>query len=182
MEVVSTNNQATVVALTGFMGSGKSTAGLELAALQGWAFVDLDAFIESRAQLPIREIFRQAGEAEFRNVEHAALETVLADCETPTVLALGGGTFVQPRNAELLRKRGAVTVFLELPVEELLRRCDTEEEENSENVRPLAADAVSFRELYERRLPAYRSADIVVDAAAKDRREIALVIAQALRL
>ena len=173
--------QPTIVALTGFMGSGKSSVGRELASLLGWELVDLDAVIEEREQRTVREIFRQAGETAFREMEHAALKAYLEQCNRPTVVALGGGAFVQPRNAELLRTPGTRTVFLEVPVEELLRRCAVEDAERGEGSRPLASEAASFRELYERRLPAYRRADIVVDATAKDAREVAHMIAKELQ-
>ena len=172
----------TVVALTGFMGSGKTTVGRELSGVLGWEFVDLDAVIEAREQRPIREIFRRGGETAFRALEHAALRTFLAECQKPTVLALGGGAFVQSNNVELLRGSGVRTVFLEVPVEELLRRCVAEEEECGENLRPLAAEPASFLELYERRLPAYGCAEIVVVATAKSPGDIARTIAKALRL
>lgn len=170
----------TIVALTGFMGSGKTTIGRELAGLLGWEFVDLDEVIEEQEQTTIRELFRQRGEPEFRAIEHRTLRAVLSEGSRPTVLALGGGAFAQANNAELLRECRVRTVFLEVPVEELLRRSAAEEAAAGENVRPLAADEGSFRELYARRLPTYRGADMVIDAAEKSPSEIALRIAAAL--
>ena len=38
----------TSVLLVGFMASGKSTVGRELALLLGWVFVDMDSAIEER--------------------------------------------------------------------------------------------------------------------------------------
>jgi shikimate kinase len=168
------------VALTGFMGSGKTTVGRELAARLEWEFVDLDTVIEATEQQTIQEIFRSAGEPAFRALEHEALRTFLAESRTPAVLAMGGGAFVQDESAALLHRFGVVTVFLESPVEELLRRCSADEQQSGERSRPLASDEVSFRDLYARRLPKYRSADIVVDAAHKNPREIAQAIVQAL--
>jgi shikimate kinase len=176
-----TGKHTTVVALTGFMGSGKTTVGRELAARLGWEFVDLDAVIEASEQQTVREIFRTTGEAAFRALEHTALQTFLSETRTPTVLAMGGGAIVQAGNAALLQKPGVVTVFLDVPVEELLRRCSADELRSGENLRPLAGDEVSFQELHMRRLPAYRRADIVVDAAQKNPAEIAQAIADALR-
>lgn len=170
----------TIVALTGFMGSGKTTVGRALAALLEWEFVDLDELIERRESLAIREIFAQRGEAEFRRIEHILLRDLLNRCARCTVVALGGGALAQANNAELLRERGVRTVFLEVPVEELLRRCAAEEAATGENARPLATDEASFRELYARRLPAYRGAKMVMDAAEKSPGEIARRIAAAL--
>lgn len=173
--------QAKVVALTGFMGSGKSTVGLELAALLGWTLVDLDANIEAREGRAILEIFRVEGEAGFRAIERKALQTLLSECRAPAVLAMGGGAFVQAENAALLQQHGVVVVFLDVPLDELLRRCRAEQLGSEENLRPLAADEDSFRALHERRLPAYRRADIVVDAAERTPAAIALNIVEELR-
>ena len=62
-----------VLALCGFMGSGKSTVGRTLAELMGWEFVDLDEEIERQEGTSIREIFVERGEAEFREIEHRVL-------------------------------------------------------------------------------------------------------------
>ena len=98
-----------MVCLTGFMGSGKSTVGRLLAAQLAWHFVDLDAEIERHTGLAISQIFEQKGEAVFRDIEHECLARILGSAserDTRMVLALGGGTFAQPRNAALLREFG----------------------------------------------------------------------------
>ncbi len=88
-----------MVALTGFMGTGKTTVGQALARLLGWSFFDLDCEIERRQKLAVREIFRLYGEAAFREIETATMRSVLQQATDPAVLALGGGTFVEPENA-----------------------------------------------------------------------------------
>ncbi len=93
-----------MVCLTGFMGSGKSTVGRLLAAQLAWHFSDLDAEIERHTGLPISQIFEQKGEAVFRDIEHECLTRILGSAserDARMVLALGGGTFAQPRNAAL---------------------------------------------------------------------------------
>lgn len=171
-----------VVALTGFMGSGKSSTGQELAEFLGWEFVDLDSEIEARKGVPIRELFRQLGEAAFREIEHEALRDCLARMERPSILALGGGAFVQPGNVALLHARRAVTVFLETPVEDMLERCEISNGVETENTRPLASNADEFRMLYEKRLPFYRQADARVQTAGKSVSVIAQEIVSLLGL
>jgi shikimate kinase len=156
-----------IVALTGFMGAGKSSIGRALAALLGWRFVDLDEEIEAAEKMPIRDIFRLGGEAQFREVETAALRGILAGVSSPTVIALGGGTFIQAANAELLRRSRARVVFLDPTVEEMLERCHIESESSQEHLRPLAADPDAFRALHTQRLPHYRKADLTVNTAGK---------------
>src|SRR5271166_4346826 len=87
-----------IVSLTGFMGSGKTSTGRALAELLGWEFIDLDGEIERHERLSIRELFRIQGEEAFRGIENEALRSCLERCSGPTILALGGGTFIQPDN------------------------------------------------------------------------------------
>jgi shikimate kinase len=162
-----------LVCLTGFMGSGKSTVGRMLAAQTGWRFVDLDERIEEAAGIPIREFFERHGEPPFRALEHETLGRILgelAESGGAAVVALGGGTFAQALNQELLRNAAAVVVWLDCPIEELIRRCATMTH------RPLFRDESSLRQLYEQRLPSYRSADARVESGGDPREVIARIL------
>lgn len=174
-----------IVALTGFMGAGKTSIGHALAVLLRWSFVDLDREIELRQGKSVREIFQFHGESQFREIETAALREMLEQTSAPTVIALGGGTFIRAGNADLLRNFGALVVFLDTPIEQMLQRClsgPESSEESEENVRPLAADSVAFRALYAQRLPHYRNADLSVSTADKTTEENARKIASRLGL
>lgn len=170
------------IALTGFMAAGKTTVGRALASMLRWRFIDLDCEIEVQAQQSVREIFVERGEEGFREIEGAALRSVLEGATTPTVIALGGGTFVQPANAERLRQSGTRVVFLELSLEQLLERCRAAGERCQENPRPLARDEEAFCALYVQRLPFYRQADLIVNAEGKVPEQVAREIARSLRL
>jgi len=171
-----------IVALTGFMGAGKTSVGSKLATLLHWASVDLDREIEVRQTLRIRDIFRSHGEPHFRQLETEILRDILAQISRPTVIALGGGTFIQPCNADLLRECGANVVFLDTPIEHLLQSCRPATEFPIENVRPLAADPDAFRALYGERLPKYRTANLTVNTSGKTMDEVAREIAARLQL
>jgi shikimate kinase len=138
------------------MGCGKTTVGTLLARQLGWRFEDLDARIEQAARLAIPAIFEQMGEPGFRAIEVRQLDIVLGqagESREPLVLALGGGTYAQPGNAERLRTAGAIVIWLDCPVELLLSRCATMTN------RPLFRDELSFRNLLSARLPFYAQAD-----------------------
>ena len=173
---------SSIVVLTGFMGSGKTTVGRALAELLGWEFIDLDEVMERREGLAIREIFAQRGESEFRQIEHMALRLLVDGCSGPTVIALGGGTFVQPQNERVLNNARVRSVYLEVPLEELLRRCGTGVEDEPGNPRPLAQDAARFRQLHDERIPFYRRAMVTIDAHRKTVEEIAREVAESLQL
>jgi shikimate kinase len=140
-----------LIYLLGFMGVGKSTIGALLADRLHWPFIDLDATIEAGRGTTIREIFENAGEAFFREIERAAL--VEASKSEPAVIALGGGTFAQKANFESIQDWGGTTIWLDCSLEELRRRCE------GKNDRPLFRDPASFAQLLEQRIPFYRQAD-----------------------
>ncbi len=150
------------VFLVGFMASGKSSVGQELARRLDWDFVDLDARIESRERQTISEIFRDRGEPGFRLAETNALRDLTESLERDTVVALGGGAFAQPKNRELLRSW--TSIFLEAPLDELWRRSL---EDGAK--RPLRKDDLAeFGRLYESRLPHYRQASVTVVTSGRD--------------
>lgn len=91
--------------LTGFMGTGKSVVGRELAERLGREFVDTDEWITLEHQ-PIPEIFATHGEEMFRRIELELAEH-LAD-QTGQVIATGGGMLLAPAVHELLSATGRV--------------------------------------------------------------------------
>lgn len=153
------NRRQRLIYLVGFMGTGKSSVGTLLAQQMKWPFVDLDTVIEAGQGATIREIFEQAGEAFFRQLERAALEEVCR--KEPVVIALGGGTFAQKANFDLIRQTRGVTIWLDCPLEELWQRCSTMDN------RPLFRDRESFSKLYEQRLPFYRQANFRVATGSR---------------
>jgi len=153
-----------VIYLLGFMGSGKSTVGNLLASALGWPLIDLDTLIEAGQGLSIREIFENSGEPFFRQVERAALTE--ASKAEPAVIALGGGTFAQPSNVDLIREAGGTTVWLDCPPEVLRARC-----EGLEN-RPLFRDEQAFTQLLLERLPYYRLADFRISTEGRKPEEV----------
>ena len=116
MERLRSNN----IILIGFMGSGKTSVGQELAKQLGYHFLDTDAYIEKEEQQTIPSIFESKGEAYFRDRETqllARLQPKLKD----TVVSTGGGIPIREQNRELLRKLGYV-VFLKASDETVIRR------------------------------------------------------------
>ncbi len=148
------------IVLAGFMGSGKSTVGREIARHLGWQFVDLDQSIERLASQTIPRIFEEAGESGFRDWEHAALseQARRALGGSQIVLALGGGTYAFERNRDLLRSFG-VTIWLDADPETLWGRV------HNESHRPLAQDREAFLRLHETRRESYERADLRIDAS-----------------
>lgn len=140
--------------LTGFMASGKTTIGRLLAEELGWHFSDLDEEIEEQQGTSIAQIFDTRGEQEFRRIESEAIRAHVRSIERgrPTVIALGGGAFVQPENFDLLEDHG-ITIWLDCPLETVRQRV------TKASHRPLARDAQVLEELYRERRAVYARAD-----------------------
>jgi shikimate kinase len=155
------------------MGAGKTTVGRALSRLLVLPFEDLDDRIQQREGKIIEQIFRESGEAGFRKAETAALRALLVELESSIrVVALGGGAFVQPGNAALIEEARVHSVFLDAPVEELLRRCEEEAKE-----RPLRQDPKQFRGLYEVRRQSYMKAAVRIETHGKDVDTVAAEVA-----
>ncbi len=144
--------------ITGFMGSGKTTVGRIVAERLGWDFVDLDTDIEERERETVANIFATRGEAEFRRIETDAIKRWLRkiECGIPTVIALGGGAFVQSANYEILGNNG-VSVWLDCSLDVVEARIA------DADGRPLARDKEAFRKLYAERRVLYGRADYRVN-------------------
>jgi shikimate kinase len=157
------------IVLVGFMGAGKSSVGAALSRRLGWPFEDLDERIQAQEKRSIEQIFRQPGEAAFRQLEHATLRSLVRELgASPKVVALGGGAFAQANNADLIEEAGLSTIFLDAAPEELFRRCQQQQLD-----RPLRGDLQQFRRLYETRRPCYLKAALRIETAGKDVEDVA---------
>jgi shikimate kinase len=154
------------------MASGKTTIGRKLARKLDRPFFDTDALVV-RERGPIPAIFANEGEPAFRRYESSAIRAVLEN-PIPCVAALGGGALTVAENRALLEDR-AYRIFVKISAEQILARV-----RRSREIRPVLGSAPTLariKELYDRRLPAYESADYVVDAS---HRSDASVIAEIL--
>lgn len=163
------------VVLTGPMGSGKTSVGQLLADRLGWAFVDLDALVVERAGKSINAIFRDAGEAAFRQLEQDQLATLAG--RKRIVVSTGGGAVINPENRRLMRLVGLV-VNLTAPLDALVARLATADD------RPLLQGeeprAVKLARLLAEREDCYADSDIRIDTAAKSVEDVAAEVLERL--
>lgn len=106
------------VFIIGFMCSGKSVVGREVATLTGRRFADLDRVIEQRIG-PILPWMQQFGEARFREVENEVLNDLLQ--QDDILVACGGGTPMAGDNMDRMLRAGKV-VYLDVPQTVLVQR------------------------------------------------------------
>ena len=140
--------------LVGFMGSGKTTIGRELAARIDAPFFDLDELVEAAEKLSIKEIFAQHGEPYFRKRERDILRTT-KNLEA-AVIATGGGTFTFDENIQFIQSEG-LSVYLSAPYALLRARVGQKASE-----RPLCTADLATHELYASRIRYYRMSDLTI--------------------
>lgn len=105
--------------LIGFMASGKTTLGRQLAEQLDYRFVDLDEEIEIKHGLAVQGIFEKYGESRFRNWEREALQEVML--RKGCVVSTGGGAPCFFSNMKQMNHSG-VTIYLQVSVDEIFRR------------------------------------------------------------
>jgi shikimate kinase len=148
--------KADKIYLVGFMGAGKSSVAKALARRLGWNAVDIDEQIERREHQTVASLFANRGEAYFRSVERSILMEQVGSRHT--VVATGGGTFVDPQNRNVINGDG-VSVWLDVPLERLIDRVP------ADGRRPLATDRAEFERLYSLRRVAYEQAHLRIDGS-----------------
>ncbi|NWF77857.1 MAG: 3-dehydroquinate synthase [Chloroflexi bacterium] len=177
------DRRITNLIITGFSGTGKSLVAMEVARRLNWDFLDTDDEIVKQTGKSIAEIFRQDGEARFRELER---EMIRKACQQrQTVIAIGGGAIVDPQNYEVLAKTGLI-VCLEAKAETIYERlfheaaCSPETE-----VRPLLATdnpLERIRQLKASRQPYYAKADWTIHTDGLSIKEVAEEVVRAWRL
>ena len=111
-------HKSSTIILVGFMGSGKTTFGKELAAKLNYQFLDTDKELEVLVGMSVNEIFKKKGETYFRRLERQLIEKIAVQ---KTVIATGGGMPCFFDNMDYLNRIG-VTVYLRYSAEQLFER------------------------------------------------------------
>lgn len=155
------------LALVGFMGTGKTSAGRLAADLLHFEFLDTDELIQTRTGRTIAEIFATNGETTFRELEQDVVRE-LAD-RAKTVISTGGGLPAHPANLASLKTHALVVCLCASP-EKIWERV------RNQSQRPLLHDPDpqrKIRELLELRAPFYRQADVLISTDLRSAREVA---------
>lgn len=143
------------IILCGFMGSGKTVVGGELAKIMGRKFVDTDELIEAQQGVAIKAIFATHGEDYFRDLEFECCKEVAQykNC----VVSTGGGVLTFQRNADALKQGGKI-VFLDADFDVICERI------GNSATRPLFQDREKAKALYDERKSKYlAAADYVIN-------------------
>ena len=122
------------ILLLGYMASGKSTIGKQLAKKLYLPFIDLDDYIIAKEKMEVSTIFKEKGEIYFRLIEHKYLQEIL-NSDKDVVLSLGGGTPCYADNIKLITESNAISIYLKGSIQLIVERLKHEK-----NQRPLVAN------------------------------------------
>lgn len=153
------------VVLIGFMGTGKTAVGREVARHLACPFVDTDVLIEERTGRPISQIFREDGEEAFRRLEAASVRA--ASEGEGVVIATGGGVVLRKENMDHLRRNGLI-IALRADLTAIRARVGSGADRPLLGPDPEAA----IRTLLTEREALYGDADLTVDTTALSLEEI----------
>jgi shikimate kinase len=147
------------IAITGFMGSGKTTVGKILANKLGWSFFDLDRIIELSENKKIADIFSQDGEKYFREIESKIIKKAIINNKN-CVFACGGGVVLKGENMSAIGKKCHIVYLMISPQEAVKRLKDAAD-------RPLLLNKDKEKEissLLDKRLEFYEKySEIIID-------------------
>ncbi len=160
------------IVLCGFMGSGKTVVGKELAKILGVKFVDTDELIEKEQGVAIKAIFATHGEDYFRDLEYEMCKKVAE--MNGVVVSTGGGAMTFKRNVDAI-KEGSKVVFLDASFDVICDRI------GDSSTRPLFQDKEKAKKLYDERKDKYISAADYVINGDMGARKTAMQIAETFR-
>ncbi|MFO0863584.1 MAG: shikimate kinase [Gemmataceae bacterium] len=161
--------------LIGYRGAGKTSVAKLLAGKLGWTSIDADVVLEERAGKTIRQIFAEAGEPAFRDLESA----VLADLaqRDNVVIATGGGVVLRPENRE--RLKSGVTIWLKSDAESIWRRLQVDPTTAERRPNLTQGGLAEIVELLAKREPLYLAcADWSIDGTYLNSPQLADLIAE----
>ena len=166
--------------LVGFMASGKSHVGRQLAKRTGWKLLDADSVIIERAGMSIEEIFKIEGEVFFRSLESEIVSELCSGSRQ--IVAMGGGAFLNPANREQMLNHGSV-VCLRAKPETIFKRLNKSQSNDrgrrNTPVRPLLGQndpLEKIESLIRQRSVAYSKAHYQIDTDEFAPDEIAVQI------
>lgn len=169
-----------MIFLVGYMGSGKSTIGKQLATEIKKDFIDFDDYLEAKEGASISEIFKNKGEIYFRKAEAEHLATLLQE-NKDAVIALGGGTPCYGTNMNSILEKTDKVFYINVNVPNLTFRLEKEKAH-----RPVIAH-LSHEELMEfvgkhlfERNAFYQKAPYTINANNKSVKEVITMIVELL--
>jgi len=158
------------ITLIGMPGVGKSTAGVVLAKVLGYEFVDADLLIQKQEGRLLHEIIEQEGTEGFLEIEQNVNSAIVAN---RTIIATGGSVVYKEKAMLHLKSIGTV-VYLKISYDILSQRLD-----DMKGRGVVLKNGQTLKDLYEERTLLYEKyADIIIDEDNKTVEETVDIIVQ----
>jgi len=147
--------------MVGYMGSGKTTTGRQLAALLNYQFIDLDKLIETTYKTSIPLLFKKYDEQAFRLIEQKMLQETKTYSQS--IISTGGGAPCFFDNMDFINQWG-ISVYLKLSPDALFERLI-----NAQKNRPLIKNIEEndlhghIKETLKEREQFYQKAHIIIN-------------------
>ena len=159
------------IALIGMPTSGKSTISKLLVDALSFSFIDLDALLEKKFQMPLQHFINLEGEDEFISQENS----LMLEIKYPpkTIISTGGSVVYATEAMNKLKDAGVHFVYLQTPIDVLEARLETQRD-----VRGIVMNgSKNWSELLHSRDQLYRKyADTVINTENKSANDISFEI------
>ena len=149
------------IALVGFMGAGKSVVAMNLAVRLKREVVSTDALIVEREERSIADIFKDSGEAYFRELEKKVVAEISQ--KSNLVIDCGGGVVIKQENIDVLKKNG-ILIYLKTSPEVIYERI---KEEKHRPLLSVSDPKAKIKELLKARESQYAQAHHTVETSHK---------------
>ncbi|HSQ97296.1 MAG TPA: shikimate kinase [Rickettsiales bacterium] len=162
-EKIHPSNRKTII-LIGMMGAGKTTTGFTLAQRLNIKFIDSDREIEKVEGMSVVDIFNVKGEEYFKKLERKTIAKIL-NSHQPQVLSIGGSAFDDKDIRDIIKEK-AISVFLDVEFNTLLERV------KRKNTRPVLEQGNKeeiLKEIFDKKMPIYKEADITINTTYLNR-------------
>lgn len=165
---VSFFNEIMKISLIGFMGSGKTTVGEELAKILGFEFIEMDKVVLARSSYNnMKELFEKKGEIHLREWE-VSLAKEWQNKEQ-AIISTGGGVVMNKIITDFLKVQNGTVIYLHAPFMILQDRVVKDK-----TPRPLFKNTQEAYKLFRFRLPLYKKyADMTIRTKGKNSERIA---------
>ena len=150
------------IIFVGMMGSGKTAIGHIIAKKLNRIFYDIDNIIEKNRGYSINEIFENAGEERFREIEY---EELIKIKKGNSVIATGGGAYINDKSHRLINKMG-FTVWIKADSSIIIKRT-----KNNKNRPLLQGEDINntIKSLLKERNPIYKKAQLSVNTTSENK-------------
>ena len=150
------------IIFVGMMGSGKTAIGHIIAKKLNRIFYDIDNIIEKNLNCSINEIFENAGEKRFREIEY---EELIKIRNSNSIIATGGGAYINDRSHRLINTMG-LTVWIKADSSTIIKRT-----KNNKKRPLLRGEDINSRikSLLKERNPIYKKAQLSVNTTSENK-------------